>query len=262
MNLLIADDESIIRKGLSSIPWNEYGITLLSPACDGLSAKVTIETETVDILLTDIRMPGLDGLELAAKLLERNPNARIIILSGYAEFEYAHRAIGLGAVSYLLKPARISDIIGAVQKAMRAIQSQPETASQLQPIPDSIVQAGCRPVLSFILQNYEQPMTLPALAQQFHFSPSHLSRSIKKATGYSFIQFLTAVRIYHAALALRSSNLRISEISANVGIPNEQYFSQLFKNNYGVSPNVYRKRQKPEKPSPIILFLEKLPSDL
>ena len=73
MNLLIADDESIIRKGLSSIPWNEYGITLLSPACDGLSAKVTIETETVDILLTDIRMPGLDGLELAAKLWNAIP---------------------------------------------------------------------------------------------------------------------------------------------------------------------------------------------
>lgn len=79
---------------------------------------------------------------------------------------------------------------------------------------------------------------------------------------YSFVQFLTAVRIYHAALMLRSSNLRISEISANVGIPNEQYFSQLFKTNYGVSPNVYRKRQKPEKPSPIIQLLEKLPADL
>lgn len=266
VNLLIADDESIIRRGLLSIPWSTYGIDLLPVACDGVEASSVIQTKKVDILLTDIRMPGLSGLELAEKLLSLNSSAQIIFLTGYAEFEYAHRAITLGAVDYLLKPARVADILQAVLKATVTITHdkygvvEASTAEESQNV-YTFETSGCRSILNYIMQHYNEPISLPLLAEKAHFSPAHLSRSIKKATGYTFVQFLAAVRVYQAGLLLRKTSMKIGEICVAVGISNEQYFSQVFKNNYGVTPNGYRKRTETETPTPIIRLLEKIEKD-
>lgn len=258
-NLLIVDDERIIRSGLSSIDWASCGVRLLAVASNGSEAMEVIRNETVDILLSDIRMPDMDGLELAENLLREQPKARIVFLTGYAEFAYVHKALRLGAVEYILKPALIPEIRNAVIKARDALEHR-QTETE---IPDDPSAAGeefylnaWRPVLEYIVRNYAEEISLSKLAEQFHFSPSYLSKSIKKATGYSFVQFLTAIRVYYAGIALRNSNKKISEICMDVGLPNEQYFSQLFRNYFGVTPNAYRKHQEAETPASILRFLE------
>lgn len=257
INLLIADDEFIIRKGLSSINWDSYGIHMLPVASNGSEALQIIQSSKTDILLTDIRMPGINGLDLAMQMLSFYPNSRVIFLTGYAEFEYAHKAISLGAVDYLLKPTRLTDIIDSVLKAKEFLQKQKISEKEASDIHFSqeVYFSTCRPALEYLLNHYYEQITLQSLAEKFHFSPSHLSRSIKKATGFTFIQILTGVRLYHAGIILRNSSLHISEICENIGIPNEQYFSQLFKNNYGVTPNAYRKNQQ-STPSAILRWLE------
>lgn len=92
MKLLIVDDEDIIREGIvEKIPWKENGFMLTTPGKNGLDAKEIIERERPDIVLTDINMPFVNGLELAAWIREECPEIKIIFLTGYDEFQYAKR---------------------------------------------------------------------------------------------------------------------------------------------------------------------------
>lgn len=115
--IVIADDELIIREGLRSISWQNYGIELKGLASNGKEALSIIEETLPEILLTDIRMPGIDGLKLINEAKKIVPNIKAILLTGYQDFEYAYSAIRLGAISYILKPSDPDEIIDAVMKA-------------------------------------------------------------------------------------------------------------------------------------------------
>lgn len=115
--MVIVDDELIIREGLRSIAWKDYGIELKGLASNGNEALSMIKTFLPEILLTDIRMPGIDGLKLISEAKKVVPNIKAILLTGYQDFEYAYSAIHLGAISYILKPSDPDEIIDAVMKA-------------------------------------------------------------------------------------------------------------------------------------------------
>ncbi len=103
--LMIAEDEEIIRRGISkSIPWNELGFEVVFEAGNGQQALSNIDSTKPDVLLTDIRMPVMDGIALAKSVRAKYPNIEIVILSGFSDFEYAREAITQGVFEYLLKP--------------------------------------------------------------------------------------------------------------------------------------------------------------
>jgi two-component system response regulator YesN len=125
MKLLIVDDEVIIRTGLSAvIQWEENGISLLSPAASAEEALMRIPLEKPDIVLTDIRMTGMTGLEMALELKRDYPEIEIVVLSGHDDFSYAQQAIRSGISDYLLKTSRPGDIMSAVMKARGKIASK------------------------------------------------------------------------------------------------------------------------------------------
>lgn len=103
--ILLVDDEALIREGVSeNVKWNEYGYELAGSCENGEEALRFIENQPVDVVLTDICMPYMDGIQLSEKISERYPFIKIIILSGYDDFEYAKKAIQYGIREYLLKP--------------------------------------------------------------------------------------------------------------------------------------------------------------
>ena len=117
LKLIIADDERIIRETISTIiNWKQYDIELVGLCKNGLEAYDTILDETPDIVLTDIRMPGMDGLELIRRISETDLNTQFIILSGYGEFEYAKMAMKYGVRHYLLKPCSEVQILESIQE--------------------------------------------------------------------------------------------------------------------------------------------------
>ncbi|MFS0869855.1 helix-turn-helix domain-containing protein [Paenibacillus xylanilyticus] len=122
MRLLIVDDEVIIRTGLASvIAWNELGIELLAPAASAEEALTRMAEERPHILMTDIRMTGKTGLELADEGLQLLPELEVIILSGYDDFAYAQQAIRQGVTDYLLKTSKPEEIIKTVLQAKQRI---------------------------------------------------------------------------------------------------------------------------------------------
>ncbi|MEY8354819.1 response regulator [Lachnospiraceae bacterium 54-53] len=116
ITLLIADDEAAIRNGLSTVvPWEQFGIAIVGTAEDGREAYDIIKACHPDIVITDIRMPGMDGLELMEKIRNEKLQTNFIILSGYGDFKYAQKAIQLGAKNYFLKPIKIDELVTEIR---------------------------------------------------------------------------------------------------------------------------------------------------
>ena len=121
-HLLIVDDEATMRKGLSSfIDWESIDCIVSGAACDGADAIEKIEENPVDIVITDIKMPVIDGLGLAKYIYENHPEIAVILLTGYGEFEYARTAIRYNVSHFLLKPTSKEEIVTAVKEAQQKI---------------------------------------------------------------------------------------------------------------------------------------------
>ncbi|TBL71381.1 response regulator transcription factor [Paenibacillus thalictri] len=125
IKMMIVDDEYIIREGLKTmIPWERLGIDLQAVCSNAYEALDIINTIEPDIMLTDIRMPGMDGLELTEAGLAQYPQLKIILLTGFGEFQYAKQALTLGAFDILLKPTDEDELLRTLQKALEAIRKE------------------------------------------------------------------------------------------------------------------------------------------
>lgn len=124
LKVFLVEDESIVREGLrDNIPWQQYGYEFVGEASDGEMALPLIQKTKPDVLLTDIKMPFMDGLSLSKLVHQEFPEMKIIIISGYDDFEYARGAILVGAEQYLLKPITRA----ALQKALAELKTKIET---------------------------------------------------------------------------------------------------------------------------------------
>ena len=267
LRLIIADDEEFIRRGLMSLKWYEHGIEVAYAARNGFEVLDFLKEETADILLTDIRMPGMTGLELSSQVLELCPEIKVILLTGYGEFEYAQEAIRAGVFDYVLKPSTPGEIFACVEAAKVRIQEEQKkkremdlilkelehyttlnaTGQMLGAEPDTESEEGLtKTILRYLPCHYAENVTLSALAEVTHFNTDYLSRYIKQKTGQNFLSILTGIRISHAAKLLINTDLKNYEVAERVGIHDERYFGQVFKKTYGVTPSQYRKSRRRE----------------
>lgn len=123
--VLIIDDESIIRKGIKNIiNWKQLECEVCADACDGIEGIELIKQHRPDIIITDIRMPGLDGLSMIKQVKLLVPNAKVIILTGFRDFDYVHEAIKCGAFDFLLKPTKIEELTNVLTKAVKEFNEQ------------------------------------------------------------------------------------------------------------------------------------------
>lgn len=263
MKILIADDESYIRMGLASMDWAGQGITLAGAAANGPEVLRYLENEKIDILLTDIRMPGMSGLELVRQVGEMQPEIKCILLTGYGEFEYAQDAIRLGVFDYLLKPCDPEQIFACVNRAVKALEEERSHKKKLSQLQNEVKnyqilselnlfqkgegqqeEALIELIMKYMKEHFGEEIFLKDLAEYTHFSSGYLSKFIKEKTGQNFIAILTRMRVTNAAWLLVNTELRNYEIAERVGIPDERYFSQVFKKYYGMTPLQYRKEKQ------------------
>ena len=123
-NVLIVDDEKIEREGLKYLLSREEGERNVFEASNGKQALQIIRSEDIQLVLTDIKMPHMDGLELSRRAKEENPALQIIIFSGYSDFTFAQEAIRYGVTEYILKPVNPEDFHKVIQKAEKVIEQR------------------------------------------------------------------------------------------------------------------------------------------
>lgn len=127
LKIFLVEDESIVREGLrDNIPWRQYGYQFVGEAGDGEMAAPLIQKTQPDVLLTDIKMPFMDGLSLSRIVHQEFPDMKIIIISGYDDFEYARQAIALGVEQYLLKPVTRANLQKVLTELRTKIESEQE----------------------------------------------------------------------------------------------------------------------------------------
>ncbi|OON93397.1 MAG: hypothetical protein ATN31_06365 [Candidatus Epulonipiscioides saccharophilum] len=276
IKVVIADDERIIRMGLKALNWANCDMEVVAEAKNGLEAIELINTIKIDILISDIKMPGKTGIEIAKYLKEINSKIKIILLSGHAEFEYAKEALEFGVFDYILKPSTPTEILQAAIKAKEQIIKETQFDDYVEELEQKVTDyqnivgakiainndnsQDIKKILEYIYNNYEKALTLQVLADQCHFTSVYLSSYIKKNTGHTFIEILTSVRMFHAAKLLKSTNLKNIEIANKVGILDSRYFSQVFKKYHGQTPNEYRKDKRIQNMS-ITNYLSNTPSN-
>ncbi len=125
IKLLIVDDEKVIRDGLTrTMQWDKMGISVVGAAKDGIEALELCEIWHPHIVLTDVRMPKMNGLELMKQMKEKMPDIKVVILSGHSEFSYAREALKYGAVDYLIKPVVAEELENVLGKVIDKMQEE------------------------------------------------------------------------------------------------------------------------------------------
>ena len=139
LKIFLVEDESIVREGLrDNIPWQQYGYKFVGEASDGEMALPLIQKMRPDVLLTDIKMPFMDGLSLSRIVHQEFPETKIIIISGYDDFEYARQAIALGVEQYLLKPITRANLQKVLTELRAKIESEQEQRKYQEKFQDEV----------------------------------------------------------------------------------------------------------------------------
>lgn len=238
-SILIVEDEYLVRQGIRSlVDFKSHQIDQVNEAENGMIAWQMIQEQQPDILLTDINMPQMNGIQLAGLVKEAYPDTHIVFLTGYDEFDYALSALKLGADDYLLKPFSKVDVEGILVKVVKKISLE-QKSRQLK----DLVQENPSTELARRIETHleDSSFTLKSLAQELGFSPNHLSFLAKKELGIPFQDYLVQARIKKAKLLLLTTDLKIYEIAERCGFEDINYFSQRFKHVVGQTPRQFRK---------------------
>jgi two-component system, response regulator YesN len=241
LKALIVDDEEDIREGLRDIiNWERYGFSVEAIAEDGMAALQLYERTKFDLIVTDIKMPRMDGLELAEQIKKIDPHVRILIVSGYDEFSYAKKALKFGIENYLLKPVDTEEL----EVELTSIRRQCKVAAESPAIQSTDPQRGedyIEEMIEYIKQHYHEELNLKRLAEHFFLNPYYIGKLIKNKLGCHFNEYIHELRIDAAKRMLQNSTKPINVISEEVGYKFLNHFYKNFKSITGVNPGEFRK---------------------
>mgnify|MGYP001022761460 CR=1 FL=1 len=246
IRIVVAEDEELIRNHLvKKIEAAGPDLAVVRAAQDGREALDFVRREPVDLVVTDIRMPMMDGLELIKSLHHHFPRIRTIIATGYADFEYARQALRYDVSEYLLKPVKPAELKQALVRVQTSIEhEQQRAAKNLEGAagradrPEAIVEL----VRRYLRENFAKELSLEEISRSFNFTPSYLSKIFMRHTGEPPSKYLISLRIQEAKYLLaRHPELTVKEVAERVGYADPFYFSRLFKQMTGVAPTEFQK---------------------
>jgi len=266
MKVLIVEDEPLVRRDLVLLtPWEELECVCIGGAENGKEAIRMFSEQKPEIIITDIRMPGMDGLELIdiitemCAVSEDNQIGECIVLSGYSDFEYARKAMRSGVQEYLVKPVDDEELKVAVLRAKKRIEDRKGKDNLEKKMSDtnggsllmlfheyelgerkSVNARYVQTAIALIQQHYIGGITVEAAAEKLSISSGHLSHIFKQETGYTFVDYLVYYRVKQAAELLRDPQVKVYEVADLVGYSDARYFSQIFRRITGMTPREFR----------------------
>jgi two-component system response regulator YesN len=258
-SIFVVDDEDEIRKGIiESVDWNRLGFNVVGEASDGSEAIQKMEAFTPDVVLSDIRMPGMDGVALMHYVHEHLPLTKVVVLSGYNDFSYLEASIRNEVAAYLLKPTNmelfeetfaklrkcLDDRRNEVRKQKRLEEMVKESPTYLreklnaQERYKTANQKLAERILEYIDREYtSNALSLQAIAKQVQKSPAYISKVFKEVTGDNYIHYVSKKRLAKALDLLQNTSLLVYQVTEAVGWSDQSSFIRLFKKQYGFTPS-------------------------
>lgn len=238
--IILVDDESFAIKSIAkAVKWEKFGFELCGVFTNGFDCLDYIADNDVDAVMSDIRMPQMDGMELSRKILEQKPKVSIVLMSAYKDFEYALQAVRLKVFDYIIKPFDCKTIEGVLQKLRDTLNNSLSGTDREDEV-YSVVMA----VKKYVEKHIESGISLTEAAEAVSVSPSYLSRIFKDETGEKFLDYVNRRRIEIAQNYLLTTGMKINDIYKKVGYMSRNYFYNMFKSISGCSPNEYREKMR------------------
>lgn len=266
IRVLIADDERLEREALTELVTHRFPHeTVVQTAENGRRAADIALLWGADLILMDIEMPGMNGLDAARTVLEQRPSCKVIFITAYSLFTYAREAVHLGACDYILKPVESDAVEAAIRRAMHQIEIGRRLAA-MAPLPEEEPEApaaGAADTLHalgeqetanssrmamvmaqvrlYMEENYMFDLSLDSISEILHITPAYLSAQFKKYQKMNFLDYLTELRLRAAQELLRDPLRSTAEVASMVGYEDANYFARLFKKRLGMTPTQYRR---------------------
>ncbi|MRN52871.1 response regulator transcription factor [Paenibacillus monticola] len=268
-SVLLVEDEVFVRESVKEIiSWEELGFTVIGESGNGTEALEMITRLSPDLVLADIVMPGMNGIELLKQTRQAGMNTKFIMLTCMSEFEYVRQAMEYGASNYILK---LSMSVNSLRDTLRKVSSELDASAQpvvnsvteeivpvddevavvatsgfqslLEPVGEPVVtHPEINKIIEYIGQNYDQDISVKFMSRYVMMGENYVSALFKKKTGHTLIHYLHGVRMEKAATYLRETDLPIHEVGHRVGFANDNYFIKIFKRWTGCTPSQYRHR--------------------
>lgn len=255
--VLVADDEPIERMIVArTIKKYFSGQLEVVEAVNGREAAKFFTEKDCQIALLDIEMPGVNGLEAAGQIWEKNRDCSIIFLTAFDEFNYAKRAISVHALDYLLKPGTEEELVTVLEEAIRLLNERTdglredrkeiltekqEKKKDIQPESGNIrMSAVAENIRQYISMHYKEDISLQSVAEEMNYSDAYFCKIFKQCFDKSFIVYLTEFRMEQAKQLLADVRINVKDISTNVGYRDSNYFAKVFKRAVGSTPTEYR----------------------
>lgn len=235
--VIIADDEQHMLEALEKlIDWEKLDCQIVSIVKNGRELIEKIEENSPDIVITDIKMPLVSGIEVAKYVYDRMLPTRVIILSAYEDFDFAREVILYDVCGYVVKTSLIEEMPFMIQRAIEKLSKAENDRAEMKESSSDII----KEVQEYISGHYTEKITLTKISEEIHVNGSYLSRLYKMKTGQNLIEFINQMRVEQAKVLI-SQGKRISETAQAVGFEDGAYFSRVFKKYEKISPREYGK---------------------
>lgn len=236
MRILIVEDEMAARRGLIDLlhaigpQHNVVGV-----AGNGEEGLAKLRALSPDAAFVDIRMPVMDGLTMIGAAREQGVRTAFIVISAYADFLYARKAMVEGALDYLVKPFTLEDVEVSLKRVSAGLPGEASTS-------ENVVQHPMvTRTLKIIASQYQNHISLESISEQLQITPEYLSYLFRRDMGITFVTYFRNFRIEKALKLMETKSLKIFEVASAVGFSDAKYFCRVFRSVTGQSPSSYCK---------------------
>lgn len=251
LKVLVVDDEMFVRKGIvMEVDWASLDCVVVAEAANGLEGIEAVHKYDPDLIICDIRMPKMNGIEMLRELRREGSQVQVIFLTAYSEFDYARDALKLLAADYLLKPFEDGELEATVLQVKERLEKEQmkKAAAEEERMPKLVLKTGDKSkyimeAVAYIAEHYKDTdISVKTIAESLGISEGHLSHLFKKETDYTVMAYLTRYRMQAAMKLLSNCRYKVYEVAELVGYRDVAYFSNNFKKIVGVSPSEYQDR--------------------
>lgn len=228
--ILIVEDEAIIRQGLKILLEQVIGGFHVTEANSGEEGLSLLHQRIPHLVITDIRMGGIDGLTFISKVRQISNDIPVIILSGHSEFEYARTAMRYKITDYLLKPINRVELSDTISKIFKQENREViDTSKQFNNI------------LQYIDDHLSKEITLKNIAAHVYLNPQYVGQLFKSELNKTYTEYITEERLKRAKQLLKNTSLKVYEVAHLSGYRSPKHFMTIFKQEVGITPVQYRK---------------------
>lgn len=240
--IMIVDDEILERQALKMIINNSQCGKVIAEACNGREAIELDRKFNPDLIIMDVKMPGIDGIKASQIIKEQNSNKIIIMITAYDDFELVHKALVLGVDDYILKPIKPDNLINILNNFFVNFKINKEVCDPK--VLNEDKEIPIKAAIEYIHNNFSKNITLEKTASICNLSPCYFSKMFKKQVGVTFISYVNDIKINKAKEILENQDIPVLNVALDLGFEDCGYFIRVFKKSQGVTPKKYREAHR------------------